>query len=152
MSRFKSKKGRAKPKINTSALPDIIFMLLFFFMVVTVLRNNKELVKVQLCEASEIEKLEHHSLINHVYIGPAVKKELGTAPIVQINDSYVGKASLDQAIKKMVATKPDHLRPQLTTSLKVDQNVTMGLVTDVKTALRKAEQYKVSYTALAKAQ
>ncbi len=150
MSRFKTKKGRTKPKINTSALPDIIFMLLFFFMVVTVLRNNKEMVRIQLCEASEIEKLEHHSLINHIYIGPAVKKELGNAPVVQINDAYVKKAGLNQAIKTMVAQKPDHLHPQLTTSLKVDQNVTMGLVTDVKTALRKAEQYKVSYTALTK--
>lgn len=91
MSRFKTKKGRTKPKINTSALPDIIFMLLFFFMVVTVLRNNKEMVRIQLCEASEIEKLEHHSLINHIYIGPAVKKELGNAPVVQINDAYVKK-------------------------------------------------------------
>ena len=38
MAKFKRKKGKGGQKINTASLPDIVFMLLFFFMVSTTMR------------------------------------------------------------------------------------------------------------------
>ena len=150
MSKFKQQQERPKPKISTASLPDIIFMLLFFFMVVTVLRERKMLVKVEVPRATELQELKHRSLINHVYIGSPSDPSKGTAPVTQINDSFVRIDQLEAALKTLIEKKPDRLHPLVTTSLKVDKGVTMGIVSDVKTALRKANQLKVNYAAVAK--
>jgi len=150
MSKFRNKEPRATPKIVTSALPDIIFMLLFFFMVVTVLRQAKMLVRIQVPEATEVQKLRHKSLINHVYIGQPLKKEHGNGAAIQINDAFIQVDEVEGAIRQLVAGKPENQQPMVTTALKVDRDVKMGIVSDVKLELRKAEQLKVSYTAIAK--
>ena len=64
MSRFKTKKGKGGAAINTSSLPDIIFMLLFFFMVSTTMREVTVRVKQQMPEATEIQKLDKKSLVS----------------------------------------------------------------------------------------
>ena len=69
MSKFSKKRGKSKPEISTASLPDIIFMLLFFFMVVTVLRDATLKVSVSTPNASELTKLEKKSLVNYLYIG-----------------------------------------------------------------------------------
>ena len=135
-----------RPTISTASLPDIVFILLFFFMVVAVMRNHQVLLQIRIPEATELQKLEHRSLVNHVYIGTPLKKKIhGNAPRIQINDAFVKSSELEQAIR--LTSKRD-LR--MTTSLKVDKAVTMGIVTDVKAALRKAERLKVNYAAMAK--
>ena len=74
MSKFAKKRGKASPAISTASLPDIIFMLLFFFMVVTVLRDAELKVKVVTPYATELTKLEKKSLVNYLYIGKPLKK------------------------------------------------------------------------------
>ena len=146
MANFKKLKTRNRPAISTASLPDIIFILLFFFMVVTVMRNQNMLVKVQVPSASELQKLEHRSLINYIYIGKPIKTDIyGTAPRIQMNDAFVSIDKLETALLTL-----NRHRYQSTTSLKVDGKITMGIVTDVKTALRKSEQLKVNYAALKK--
>jgi len=86
MSKFSKKRGKSTPAISTASLPDIIFMLLFFFMVVTVLRDSSLKVNVITPEASELTKLEEKSLVNYLYIGrpkPEFKDQYGTSPRLQ---------------------------------------------------------------------
>ena len=150
MSKFKPSKHRPSPAISTASLPDIIFMLLFFFMVVTVLREHRLMIKVTVPEASEIEKLKHRSLINHIYIGKPIDDRHGTASVVQINDAFVPLDQLQHALKVLENGVPEYQRGLMTNSLKVDREVNMGIVSDVKIEMRKARQLKVNYAAIPK--
>jgi len=150
MGMFSSKKGKEMPAISTASLPDIIFMLLFFFMVVTVLRDAELKVSVNTPAASELTKLEKKSLVNYIYVGRPMKKwqaTYGTSPQIQLGDKFSSVEEIPLFLENHKITVPEVQRPGITSSLKVDGNVTMGIVTDVKTALRKANQLKVNYSA-----
>ena len=141
------RRKNTQPKINTSALPDIIFMLLFFFMVVTVLREQQVKVKFSIPDADQVQKLENQSLITNIYIGQPTNPAYGNTPLIQINDAFVYKENLDHAVRQQTANDFRHQSDRAITVLKVDKKVPMGLVTDVKTALRKAKRLKISYVA-----
>ena len=150
MAHFQKKRGKSSPEISTASLPDIIFMLLFFFMVVTVLREGERKVRVSLPEASELTKLEQKSLVNHIWIGRPIEKFqalYGTKPRIQLGDKFASEHDIPLFLEQHKIKVPESQRPRITTSLKVDGNVTMGIVSDVKTALRKANQLKLNYSA-----
>ena len=150
MSKFKKKRGKSSPEISTASLPDIIFMLLFFFMVVTVMRNSELLIDVNVPNATELQKLEQKSLVNYVYIGkPKAKwaEIYGTSPRIQLNDKFAKETDIPVFLETHRIKVPEAQRPRITTSLRVDGEVTMGIVQDVKTALRKSSQLKVNYSA-----
>ena len=150
MGHFKKKRGKAKPEVSTASLPDIIFMLLFFFMVVTVLRDGERKVKVVVPEATQLQKLEQKSLVNHIWIGRPIEKFqalYGTKPRIQLGDKFASEHDIPLFLEQHKIKVPEPQRPQITSSLKVDGEVTMGIVTDVKTILRKSGQLKVNYSA-----
>ncbi|MEL6987483.1 MAG: biopolymer transporter ExbD [Bacteroidota bacterium] len=150
MSKFSKKRGKASPAISTASLPDIIFMLLFFFMVVTVLRDAELKLSVNTPEATELTKLEKKSLVNYIYIGRPVKKYqdvYGTKPQIQLGDKFASVRDIPVFLEKHRSTVPENQRQGITTSLRVDGDVTMGIVQDVKTQLRKSNQLKVNYSA-----
>ncbi|MDX1685622.1 MAG: biopolymer transporter ExbD [Saprospiraceae bacterium] len=150
MSKFEKKRGKSSPAISTASLPDIIFMLLFFFMVVTVLRDAELKVNVSTPRATELTKLEKKSLVNYIYIGKPMEKYQkiqGTKPRVQLGDKFADESDIPLFLEKHRLQVPEAQRAGITTSLRVDKNVTMGIVTDVKTVLRKANQLKINYSA-----
>lgn len=150
MAHFTKKRGKAKPEVSTASLPDIIFMLLFFFMVVTVLRDGERKVKVVVPEATQLQKLEQKSLVNHIWIGKPVEKFqslYGTKPRIQLGDKFATENDIPLFLEQHKIKVPESQRPQITSSLKVDGDVTMGIVTDVKTVLRKSGQLKLNYSA-----
>jgi biopolymer transport protein ExbD len=150
MAKFSQKRGKSKPEVSTASLPDIIFMLLFFFMVVTVLRDAELMVKVSTPYASELTKLEEKSLVNYLYIGrPTQKYEstYGTKPRLQLGDKFATISDIPLFLEKHKIKVPEARHGQITSSLRVDGEVTMGIVTDVKTQLRKSGQLKVNYSA-----
>lgn len=150
MSKFSKKRGKSDPAISTASLPDIIFMLLFFFMVVTVLRDAELKVKVVTPFATELTKLEEKSLVNYLYIGrpmPKYQDVYGTKPRLQLGDKFATVAEIPLFLEKHKVKVPEAKRPKITSSLRVDGEVTMGIVQDVKTELRKAGQLKVNYSA-----
>jgi biopolymer transport protein ExbD len=146
MSRFKDKGGKGTPAISTASLPDIIFMLLFFFMVTTVMREVDLKVKVSLPEASEVAKLEDKALVDYIYIGPPTIAALGTEPMMQLNDQFARLDEIDAWVKQNVERREEVLRPKITRSLKVDRETAMKMVTDVKQELRKSEALKINYS------
>lgn len=150
MAKFERKGKKDIPAISTASLPDIVFMLLFFFMVSTTMRETTLMVRAQLPEATEVNKLEKKSLVSYIYIGPPTKQLqaiFGTEPRIQLNDSF---KTLDD-IRDFIAAEREALKeeekPLLTTSLKIDKDTRMGIVTDVKQELRKASALKIVYAA-----
>ncbi len=150
MAHFEKKRGKASPEVSTASLPDIIFMLLFFFMVVTVLRDGERMVQVVVPQATELQKLEQKSLVNHIWIGKPVEKYqqlYGTKPRIQLGDKFASEHDIPLFLEQHKIKVPEAQRPRITSSLKVDGEVTMGIVSDVKTILRKSGQLKVNYSA-----
>lgn len=150
MSKFKKKQGASSPGISTASLPDIVFMLLFFFMVVTKMRDTELMVTTNTPQASELTKLEKKTLVNFIFIGrPTAKWEpkFGTKPKIQLGDKFATTDDIPLFLEKHKISVPEAQRQSIISSLKVDGSVTMGIVGDVKTALRKAGQLKINYSA-----
>ena len=150
MSKFHKKRGKAKPTISTASLPDIVFILLFFFMVITKMRETELMVSVQVPKATELEKLQQKSLVHFIYIGrPQARYQevYGTAPRIQLNDRFSKLEDLPIFVENHKQTVSFNLRKRVTSSLRVDGKITMGIVQDVKTQLRKIGQLKVNYAA-----
>ncbi|MEZ4757458.1 MAG: biopolymer transporter ExbD [Flavobacteriales bacterium] len=146
MSRFKDNSSKGTPAISTASLPDIIFMLLFFFMVTTVMREVDLLVKITLPEASETTKLEDKALVDYIYIGPPQAKALGSEPLMQLNDQFAKLDEIAGWVKAGEERREEVLIPKITRSLKVDKETNMKIVTDVKQELRKSNALKINYS------
>lgn len=149
MSKFKKKKSGELPAVNTASLPDIVFMLLFFFMVATVMRQNTLMVQNQLPFADQVEKLDKKDLVMYIYAGKPsqrYQRTAGTEARIQLNDKFASVNEVQQFIYSERETKREELIPYLTTALKVDVETNMGLVSDIKQELRKAEALKINYT------
>lgn len=149
MAVFKKKGGGSTPQLNTASLPDIVFMLLFFFMVSTTMRETEMLVSVKLPEATEVVKLDKKSLVSYIFIGSPARQYqaiFGTDSRIQLNDTF--KTLVD--IRDFITSERDALseadRAMLTVSIKGDENTRMGIITDVKQELRKASALKINYS------
>ncbi len=150
MAKFTKKRGKASPAVSTASLPDIIFMLLFFFMMVTVLRDSDLKLQVNTPEATQLTKLEEKSLVNYIYIGRPTKQYqevYGTSPRIQLGDKISTVDDIPLFLEQHKVKLPEAKRSRITSSLRVDGEVTMGIVQDVKTKLRKSGQLKVNYSA-----
>lgn len=149
MSKFNKKKGAELPPVNTASLPDIVFMLLFFFMTVTVMKDSTIKVENTLPNASETKKLEKKDRIIYIYVGkptPEYQKVFGTEPKIQLNDKFAGVSEVGDYILQERAKKAQELQNVLTTALKVDKNANMGVISDIKQELRKVNALKINYT------
>ena len=143
MSMFK-RKDHSVPGLNTASLPDLIFTVLFFFMIVTHMKENQMKVKYQVPEGTKLERLAKKSTISHIYIGKPYKG--GGITAVQVNDKIVDVAEIEDFIaaerKRM---SPDDAK-QMTVSIKADKKAEMGVITDLKQSLRRANALKILYS------
>jgi biopolymer transport protein ExbD len=150
MSKFKKNKKGGTPPISTASLPDIVFMLLFFFMVTTVMRETEMLVDNTLPQATEVKKLERKSLVSYIYVGAPRglnrKQKFGTKAKIQLNDVYANVEDIQAFIAAERESRAEEEIPLLTTSIKADIDVKMGIISDIKEELRKAQSYKINYS------
>lgn len=149
MSKFKSKKDNSLPAVNTASLPDIVFMLLFFFMVVTVMREDSLLIENRLPQADQVEKLDKKYPISYIYAGKPSKAyaaKYGSEARLQLNDKLAEISEIIPFINSERAALREELIPKLTVSLKVDRDANMGIVGDIKQELRKASAFRINYT------
>lgn len=135
--KFEKKRASTKQEIPTASLPDIVFMLLLFFMVATQLREVDVLVQFSLPEAENIEKIENKRLVSYIWVGKTQR--------VQINDSLVEM----NEIQEIMYRKRVEL-PNVIVSFRVDRNADMGIVTDIQQSLRKADARRINYSSLLK--
>ena len=148
MSKFKKSTGTSQD-IPTAALPDIIFMLLFFFMVTTVMRETDIMVKQNLPRATQLTKIERKSLVSYIYIGEPKNTTLyGAEPKIQTNDVFVVEEDIIQFVNQEKDKLSEVERDQITMSMKVDVDVKMGIISDVQQELRKANARKLLYSSI----
>lgn len=148
MAKFK-KKANTNQEIPTAALPDIIFMLLFFFMVTTVMRETDIMVRQQLPKATQLTKIERKSLVSYIYLGEPKNTNLyGEEPKIQTNDVFVDIKDIIQFVNQEKDKLSEVERDQITMSLKVDVDVKMGIITDVQQELRDANARRVLYSSI----
>ncbi|MEO0559863.1 MAG: biopolymer transporter ExbD [Bacteroidota bacterium] len=140
---FKKKSAKTSQEIPTASMPDIIFMLLIFFMVTTVLRETDLLVQIQIPKAEAVEKIDQKRLIQYVYIGPEKLAAGGMGePAVQIDDAIVRDfEDIRQAMYRRLLEEPRTI-----VSMRVDHDVQTGLLYDVQQELREAEALRVNYS------
>ncbi len=150
MAKFK-KERKGQEQINTSALPDIIFMLLSFFMVTTVLREQDILVEQKIPQSTQLQKLQNKTLISYVFIGKPKNTGLyGSEPRVQANDVLISTPEIVQWVNQERDKLAEADRGSITISMKVDKDVKMGPISDVQTELRNADARKVLYASTGK--
>lgn len=153
MSMFR-RKEREIPGLNTASLPDLIFTVLFFFMIVTHMRKVELKVKYRVPEGTELTKLTKKTTVSYIYIGqptPALQKKIGSAPRIQLNDKIARADEIGQYIRKERSRMDAADRKKMTVSIKADRSTPMSVVSDVKQALRRADALNISYSATQKA-
>lgn len=140
---FKKKSAKSQPTIPMASMPDIIFMLIIFFMVTTVLRETTVQVRTLLPEAEALTKIEQKRLISYLYVGPLKLEDnrLGETA-VQIDDALIDEVS---SVRNVMYRKLLE-QPRLIVSLRVDQTSEMGIVTDVQQELREAGTLRINYS------
>jgi biopolymer transport protein ExbD len=149
MSKFKKKKGGETPAISTASLPDIVFMLLFFFMVATVMKDNDLMIQNALPKADQVTKLEKKDRVMFIFAGKPheqYRRQYGEGARIQLNDRLSDVSEIRNFVLAERAARDPELEKVLTTSLKVDKEVKMGLVGEIKQELRKVEALKINYT------
>lgn len=151
MSKFK-KKTAVKQEIPTSSMPDVVFMLLFFFMVTTELRKTSIDVQQRIPEATQLKKLKRKSLIADIYIGEPKKSDEGTDAKIQVTtqDAFISTKDIITVVSRMRDALPENDRDQFTVSFKVDKETKRGIIADVETELRKANARKILYSTMGK--
>lgn len=136
------------PEMNTSSLPDLIFTILFFFMIVTSMREVTLKVKFTVPAGTELEKLEKKSAVSFIYVGPPtdqLRATMGSGTRIQLNDRFAEPAEIMDFVAEERSRMSDQAAQQI--SLKVDQKTKMGIITDIKQVLRKSWALKINYSA-----
>ncbi|MBO7315129.1 MAG: biopolymer transporter ExbD [Alistipes sp.] len=134
--------------MSTSSLPDIVFMLLFFFMAATTMREVDPLVTVQMPEAHEITELDKKNLVN-IWMGKPLNAAAGEDALkIQLNDQTRDVEDIREFISATTVTKGVGPR-DIVVNLRVDQGATVGKLTAVKQELRKADAISIAYAAKA---
>lgn len=150
MSMFQ-RKHYAMPGLNTASLPDLIFTVLFFFMVVTHMQKVAVKVQYRAPQGTELTRLTKKSAVTYIYIGhptAGLQRVAGSETRIQLNDKFATAAD----VADYVSQEKDRMAPedqqQMTVSIKADRDTRMGVITDVKQALRQAKAYKINYSAV----
>ena len=148
MAGFKKKESREMPEMNTSSLPDLIFTILFFFMIVTTMREVTLKVKMTIPQRTELEKLEKKSAVSYIYVGPptdALRAQMGSSTRIQLNDRYAEP----REVMDFVAQERQGMANQAeqVISIKADSKTQMGIITDIKEVLRKSWALRINYSA-----
>lgn len=147
MGKFNKSGAREMPEMNTSSMPDIVFAILFFFMVTTTMRSETLMVQMKLPSATEVQKLEKKSLVTYINIGVPMDSRLGTGTQMQLNDRFADVSDIQNYIAQEKASMNEADQPLMTVSIKADEATRMQYITDVKQALRQAYALKISYSA-----
>lgn len=153
MAKIRKEGKKETPAISTASLPDIIFMLLFFFMATTQMKEVTYMVDIKVPEATELQKLEKKSLIRYIYVGHPRKdlaRQYGTETRMQLDDAFADVSQLDQYIPMERSAMKEVDQPKLNVCIKADKGTKMGIITDIKQALRRVYALKITYAAAAR--
>ena len=149
MGRFRKNAKKGIPVISTGSLSDLIFILLFFFMIISTMRESTLFVRVVTPRATEVHKIERKSLVSNIYIGPPLERfvsAMGTDSRIQLNDQFAEVGDIQPFILAEREARNEADVPFLTTSMKVDRQTKMRIVTQVKQELRQVGAFRLNYS------
>ena len=143
------RRDREVPELNTSSLPDLIFTVLFFFMIVTHMREVDLKVHYQVPQGTEVQKLNHKSAVIPIYIGRKIYNHSTKDDefFIQLNNEIATLDDIKEYINEERNKMNEDDRSRMTVSIKADKDVPMGVITDVKQELQKAFALKINYSA-----
>ena len=148
------RRRRGVPSLNVASMPDLIFTVLFFFMIVTHMRSDEVKVRLEVPAGHEVKKLAGHPAVVNIYIGRSQRSEVRGERIpkeqewlVQLNGDIVSPAEIPARIGEIRGKLSAENAERLTVSLRADKQAPMGLVSDVKQALQKSYALKINYSA-----
>jgi biopolymer transport protein ExbD len=158
MARFKKDKKRELPALGTGSMADIVFMFLFFFMVISNMRETDVKVKLTMPGATEIQKLEKKSLVATIYIGIPKSENENTLPpgkvSVQLNDQTVKTENFVKDVRDFIAVEKESRNEEdknkLTFSIKADKDIQMRYINMIKGELRANNALKINYATVKK--
>jgi len=149
MERFRKGKTKELPAISTASLPDVVFILLFFFMAVVKMRDVTVMVRQSLPQATELTKLEKKTLVSNIYVGVPQQQfiaKFGNEPRIQLNDQWAEVSDIVDFIIVERQARDEAEIPLMTTSLKIDEYTKMKIVQDIKQELRRASALHINYS------
>ncbi len=149
MHRRFSRPDHSVPELNMASLPDLIFTVLFFFMIVTHMRDVEMKVRYQTPAGTEVEKDAHKSAVVHIYIGKPADGSTDDY-VIQLNDRLSTVGDIARHVEEERSRMSPEDLERMTVSIKADRDVPMGIINDVKQALRKSYALNVSYAATRK--
>lgn len=136
------------PMLNTASLPDLIFTVLFFFMIVTHMQKVAVKVRFQVPQGTQLTRLVKKSAVSYIYIGyPGTGVATSSAERIQLNDKFATATEVSSYVRAELDRMSPEDRQQMTVSIKADRSTPMRMIADVKQALRQAKVYRVSYSA-----
>lgn len=142
--RFVTRERESLPKIAMISLPNIILILLLFFVMLTHMRKDKVKVgELEAAQATELTGVAKMSIVANIYIS----KPIGNVSRIQLNKKVLTVAGVEKEIRKMRASLKKEERSLMTVMLKVDKDAPMGIVSDVKQALRRSNVLNIVYSA-----
>ncbi|AEK23640.1 ExbD/TolR family protein [Capnocytophaga canimorsus] len=148
MPKFAKKKGSELPPVSTASLPDIVFMLLFFFMTVTEMKDSDLMVVNKVPSADQVQRLDKKDPVVYIYAGkplPKYQDKYGTNAKIQVNDKFADVSEIAPFILQYKDGLRQELREQFITALKVDAETNMGLISDIKEKLQDVNALKLTY-------
>lgn len=151
MAKFTGKKPKETPALNMGSMSDIIFMLLFFFMTITTMRESSLYVTIHVPKATETVKLEKKSLVSYINVGTPMQgewqKKYGTESRIQLNDQISEVSDIPLFIEQEMQARSEADRPAVTIAIKADKDTKMGMISDIKQELRNSGALKIIYNA-----
>lgn len=146
--KFKTKTKQGTPELSTSSLPDIIFLLLFFFMVSATIRPKEEIVQTQIPKAIAITKVDRKELVREITIGLPKNATFGREPRISVEGQFIEMDRIAQWLVEQRESLPEVLRDQMIVVLRADEQVEMGLVSDLEEELKKVNARKIVFRTL----
>ena len=144
---IRRKKHRSVPGLNMASMPDLIFTVLFFFMIVTHMRNETVKVKLQVPQGTEVTKSSNKFSTINIYIG---RNNYGDTQI-QVNDRMCSLEQVGALVQNFKANLSEESQENLIINLRADRNTDMGIVNDLKKELRNVGALTIRYSATEKA-
>lgn len=146
-SKFQRKRMNV-PSLNMASMPDLIFTVLFFFMIVTHMRSDEVKVRVEVPQGKEMQKLANKASVVNIYIGHRNDgKGDQKAWLVQFNGDLVAPEEIPARIEQLRAGMSPEIAEHLTVNLRADRRTPMGVINQVKQALQKSYALRINYSA-----
>mmetsp|Transcript_10880 Transcript_10880/g.44538 ORF Transcript_10880/g.44538 Transcript_10880/m.44538 type:complete len:150 (-) Transcript_10880:539-988(-) len=142
------KKSMANSEISTASMPDIVFLLLFFFMVTATIKVKEEQLKVSMPNAHAVNSIDKKFLIKELHVGFPKDAQLGNSPKISAENRLIGLRQIGLWVQNQKADLGEIYQDQMIVLLKADEKVDMGFIGDIQTELRKHNARKILYRTL----